>query len=88
MFLRFFDDTFHDKTANHDSRRCCVPSDWMLFGAVGSDDNLPQFQPGRAGNSTLAGKAYLWIGRCFRQSLDRQKSAPNAPVLDAGIRFH
>lgn len=38
MFLRFFDNHFHDKTANHDSRRCCVSGDWCLFSAVGADD--------------------------------------------------
>jgi hypothetical protein len=37
MFLRFFDKHFHDETTNHDSRRCGLPGDWMLFSAVGAD---------------------------------------------------
>jgi hypothetical protein len=41
FFLRFAagiaDNHFHDKTTNHDSRRCGLPCDWCLFSAVGAD---------------------------------------------------
>lgn len=42
FFLRFpagiADSRFHDKTNNTDSRCCCVPGDWVLFGEVVADD--------------------------------------------------
>jgi hypothetical protein len=43
FFLRFAagiaDNHFHDETTNHDSRRCGLPGDWVLFCAVGADDS-------------------------------------------------
>lgn len=41
VFLRFAagiaDNHFHDKTTNHDSRRCGLPCNWVLSRAVGAD---------------------------------------------------
>ena len=49
FFLRFAagiaDNHVHDKTTNHDSRRCGLPGDWVLSRAVDADDVSARRKP-------------------------------------------
>ena len=56
FFLRFAagiaDNHFHDKTTNHDSRRCGLPGDWVLSRCLAA---VKRSDPTRSD----------WISQCF-----------------------
>lgn len=49
LFLRLAagiaDNRFHDKTTNHDSRRCGLPGDWVLSRSLAASVRIPPLYP-------------------------------------------